>query len=206
MGRIQRSRFQSCLQHGLARRLPARPQTQRLHLGLRHFPRHPFRRLRHAATRLQAPQRHVLGQAQSASQSFLPLLHPRHRNHHLGRQKLQVAPHLPLQADEGNQSRQADEIRLGNPSPRTLGEKIRQASHPKTRRPPRTHPPSLHQRRRPRPRSVLRRRPHALNRVSPSPPRPRLRTLRRIPQPLPPPHMFLLGTGRSFSHLLRVFP
>src|SRR2546426_2260958 len=92
---------------------------------------------------------------------FLPLFHSRHRNHHLGRQKLQIAPHLQLQAHEGSQSRQADEIRLGNPSARALGEKIRQAPHPKTRRPPRTHPPRLHQRRRLRPRSLPRRSHHS---------------------------------------------
>src|SRR5579859_1534909 len=86
----------------MARRLPTRIETQRLDLGFRHRARHPFRRIRHAAARLQALERHFLGEAQSASQSFLPLLHPRHRNHHLGRQELQVAPHLQLQADEAN--------------------------------------------------------------------------------------------------------
>src|ERR1700682_1832918 len=44
----------------------------------------------------------------------LPLLPPSPRNHHRGRKKLQIPPHLQLQAYEGNQSRQADEIRLGN--------------------------------------------------------------------------------------------
>src|SRR5438132_4450026 len=78
MGQIPRSGCQSRIQHGLACRRPACPQAQRLHLGFRHRPRHPFRRLRHAAARLQAPQRHFLGQAQFSSQSFLPLLHPRH--------------------------------------------------------------------------------------------------------------------------------
>src|SRR5467141_3369011 len=55
MGQIPRPRCQSRFQPRLARRRPARPQAQRLHLGLRHLPRHPFRRLRHAAARLQAP-------------------------------------------------------------------------------------------------------------------------------------------------------
>src|SRR3984893_8309345 len=82
-----------------------------------------------------------------ASQSLLPLFHPRHRNHHLGRQGQKVPPHLQLQAHEGNQSRQANEIRVDDSPSRALGEKIRQAPHPKTRRPPRTHPPRLHQRR-----------------------------------------------------------
>src|SRR5207245_10486536 len=127
------------------------------------------------------PQRHVLAQAQSSSQSCLPLLHPCHRNHHLGRQKLQIAPHLPLQAHEGSQSRQADEVRLGNPPARILGEKIRQAPHPKTRRPPRTHPPRLHQRRRLSPRSVPRRRHHAPYRLPPPPTRSRLRAPPRLP-------------------------
>jgi DNA methylase len=81
----------------MARGLPARPQANGSIW------------VRHTAARLQAPQRHFLGQAQSSSQSFLPLLHPRHRKNHLGRQKLQVAPHLPLQAHERSQSRQADE-------------------------------------------------------------------------------------------------
>src|SRR5438105_11800656 len=78
MGQIPRSGFQPLTQHGLACRRPACPPAHRLHLGFRHRPRHPFRRLRHAAARLQAPQRHFLGQAQFSSQSFLPLLHPRH--------------------------------------------------------------------------------------------------------------------------------
>src|SRR5713226_660298 len=56
MGQIPRPRLQSRIQPRLARRRAARPQAQRLHLGLRHRPRHPFRRLRHAAARLQAPQ------------------------------------------------------------------------------------------------------------------------------------------------------
>src|SRR6266851_6734805 len=63
MGQIPRPGRQSRIQPRLARRLPARPQAQRLPLGFRHRPRHPFRRLRHAAARLQAPQRHFLGQA-----------------------------------------------------------------------------------------------------------------------------------------------
>src|SRR5216683_1859800 len=179
--------------------------TPRLHLGFRHLPCHPFRRLRHAAARLQAPQRHFLGQAQPSSQSLLPLLHPRHRNHHLGRQKLQIPPHFPLQAHEGNQSRQADEIRLGNPSARTLGEKIRQAPHAKTRRPSRTHPPRLLQRRRLGSRSLLWQRYHRPLRLPLAPPRPRLRTLRRISKPLPPPHLFRIGTGRSFRRLPVLF-
>src|SRR5258708_25589273 len=90
-----------------------------------------------------ALERHFLGQAQSASQSFLPLFHPRHRNHHLGRQKQKIPPHLQLQAHEGNQPWQTDEIRLGNQASRILGEKIRQTPHPKTRLPPPTHPPLL---------------------------------------------------------------
>src|SRR5467141_3396387 len=146
LGQIPGPRRQSRVQPLLASCLPTHPETQRLPLGLRHRPRHPFRRLRHAAARLQAPQRHLLGKTKSASQPLLPLLHPRHRNPHLGRQGQKVPPHLQLQIDEGNQSRQADEIRLGNPSARILGEKIRQAPHAKTRRPPRTHPPRLHQR------------------------------------------------------------
>src|SRR5690242_16131737 len=189
----------------MARRLPARPQAQWLHLGLRHRPRHPFRRLRHAAARLQAPQRYLLGKAQSSSQSLLPLFHPRHRDHHLGRQKRQVAPHLPLQIDERHQSRQTNEVCLGNPSARILGKKIRQAPHTKTRRPPRAHPPRLLQRRRPRPRPLLRLRHHAPRCLPPPPSRPRLRILRRLPHPLPPPPLFQSGTGPAIHFLSRTF-
>src|SRR5712664_4018835 len=60
------------------------------------------------------------GSSPTGSQSLLPLFHARHRNHHLGRQGQKVSPHLPLQAHEGNQSRQANVVRLGNPSPRAL--------------------------------------------------------------------------------------
>src|SRR5579859_739307 len=190
----------------MARRLPTRIETQRLDLGFRHRARHPFSRIRHAAARLQALERHFLGEAQSASQSFLPLLHPRHRNHHLGRQGQKVPPHLPLQAHEGNQSRQTNEVRLGNSPARILGENIRQAPHPKTRRPPRTHPPSLHQRRPRSPRSVPGRRHHSSNRISPPPPRTRLRTFARLRESLPPPPLFRNGTNRIFCLALRVFP
>src|SRR6266404_1026965 len=193
LGQIPRPRIQSRIQPRLARRLSTDIKTQWLHLGLRHRPRHPFRRLRHAAARLQAPQRHFLGQAQPTSQSLLPLFHPRHRNHHLGRQRQKVPPYLPLQANEGNQSRQANEIGLGNPSSRVLGEKIRQAPHAKARRPPRAHPPSLHQRRRPRPRSLRRQRHHITHRIPPPPSRRRLRTLSRLRHPFRPPHLFRNG-------------
>jgi hypothetical protein len=53
--------------------------------------------------------RFLRDEPQPASQPLLPLFHSRHRNHHLGRQRQKVPPHLPLQAHEGNQSRQTNE-------------------------------------------------------------------------------------------------
>src|SRR6267378_4047101 len=188
LGQIPGPRSQSRVQPLLARRLPAHPKTQRLPLGLRHRPRHSLRRLRHAAARLQAPQRHLLGKTESASQPLLPLFHALHRNHHLGRPRQKIPPHLQLQAHEGNQSRQANEIRLGNQSPGTPISRLafapprlrrypRKASHPKTPRPPRTYPPRLLPRRRPGPRPLLRLRHH---RPSRPPPPPRSHSIRIV--------------------------
>src|SRR5262249_15920152 len=116
-----------------------------------------------------------------------------------------VAPHLQLQAHEGAQPRQADEIRLGNQAARILGEKIRQAPHPKTCRSPRTHPPRLLQRRRPRPRPLLPLRHSAALPPPPPPPPPRPRPLPRLPPTPPPPPLFRIGTRPHFSPLLSLF-
>ena len=102
--------------------------------------------------RLQVPQRHFLGQAPTCLPIFLAAISAAcHRNHHLGRHGQKVPPHLQLQGHEGNQSRQANEVRLGYPSPRVLG-KVTSGKHP-TQKPVallERIPPSLHQRRRTR--------------------------------------------------------
>ncbi|MGB8324727.1 MAG: site-specific DNA-methyltransferase [Candidatus Acidiferrum sp.] len=63
---------------------------------------------------------------------------------------------LMKQTNGGKQMKSVWEIK----PPEKMGKEIRQTSHTKTRRAPRTHTPRLHQSRRPRPRSVLRQRHH----------------------------------------------
>ena len=53
-----------------------------------------------------------------AAQPLLPLLHPRHRNHHLGGEEQEEPAHVQLQADEATRRRQADEKRLDDSRPR----------------------------------------------------------------------------------------
>lgn len=47
--------------------------------------------------------------------NLLPLFHPRHRNHHLGRARQKVPPQIQLQTHAPNRRRQTDEIRLDHP-------------------------------------------------------------------------------------------
>jgi hypothetical protein len=62
-----------------------------------------LRRLRHAATGIQALERHLLGETESSAESFLPLFHPRHGDDYLGGEEQEQPAHLQLQTDEGPQ-------------------------------------------------------------------------------------------------------
>src|SRR6266851_475423 len=101
---------------------------------------------------------------------------------------------LMKETNRGKQMKSVWEIRPPEPWEKKFGK------HPTQK------PVALHQRRRPRPRPLLWQRHDSPRRVPLAPPGPRLRTLRRLPRALPPPPLFQSGTGRSFSHLRRVFP
>ena len=62
-------------------------QAQRDAVGHGNLAQYPQRWLRPASAGLQDSQRHRLVQSQPAAQFGLPLLHPRHRDHFVGRQK-----------------------------------------------------------------------------------------------------------------------
>ena len=135
-GRAGRPRLQQALAGGL----PAAPDPEREHLGVRDRARDLLGRLRHAGARLQAAQRRGLGEAQPAAEPLVPLLHAQHRAGDLGRPRPQEQASLRLRRDEAAQRRQADEERLAVHRARQVREAAGPTSDPKAVEPARPAP------------------------------------------------------------------
>jgi DNA methylase len=69
-----------------------------------------------------------VGEAESSSESFLPVFHPRDRNDHLGSEKQEEQTHFQLQADESRERWKANEERVAHASALARGK--RYGKHP----------------------------------------------------------------------------
>src|SRR5439155_9462835 len=113
------------------------PEAIRIDLGERHAARLPQRRHGDAAARVSHPQRHRVGEARTASESRVPMLHALDRDSPVGDEEQegqQGATHIQLRGDEGGKRREADEERVAIPHAGFRREASRQTSHPETRR------------------------------------------------------------------------
>src|SRR5688572_16501446 len=97
--------------------LPACAEAERHNLGHRYKPRYFFCWLCDAAAWDENPQRHRMGETESAAESLLPLFHAFDRDNFVGFEEHGQQARFQLQADARGGGRQTNEKRLAYSRP-----------------------------------------------------------------------------------------